>query len=67
MNELFEYIGLKGNEYLQYTSDIKNEISVINNVYYKENNLYIAKKDSTKENDLDEFLNVNYYWANTLK
>lgn len=67
MNELFEYIGLKGNEYLQYTSDIKNEISVINNVYYKENNLYIAKKNSTKENVLDEFLNVNYYWANTLK
>ena len=67
MNELFEYIGLKGNSYLQYTSDIKNNISVINNIYYKEDNKYVEKDNSSYKDIINEFMKVNYYWANDYK
>ena len=67
MNELFEYIGLKGNSYLQYTSDIKNNISVINNIYYKEDNKYVEKDNSSYKDIINEFMKVNYYWAKDYK
>ena len=67
MNELFEYIGLKDNSYLQYTSDIKNNISVINNIYYKEDNKYVEKDNSSYKDIINEFMKVNYYWANDYK
>lgn len=67
MNELFEYMGLKGNEYLQYTSKVKKEINVIGDIYIKEKNTYIYVKNSQKKEIINEFFNVNYYWANNIK
>jgi len=67
MNELFEYIGLNGNEYLQYTSDIKKNVNVLGNIYYKENNKYVAVNESNNKDLINEFLRVNYYWANDKK
>lgn len=64
MNELFEYVGLKGNEYLQYTSSVKNDIDVISNIYYKENNSYVEKDKVSNEKLISEFMKINYYWAN---
>lgn len=66
MNEFFEYVGLKGNEYLQYTSDLKKNINVINDIYYKENNKYVSTKESVNKDYINEFKIVNYYWANNL-
>lgn len=66
MNELFEYIGYEGNEYLKYTSEIKKQIDVINPIYYKEEGEYISSSNSNYQNMIDEFIKVNYYWANNI-
>jgi len=59
MNELFDYIGLQGNEYLQYMSELKTKIDVITPYYIKENNEYIAYNNANKT--LKEYELVNYY------
>ena len=63
MNELFEYIGFKGNEYLKYTSEIKRHIDVFSNDYYKEDGKYILKNETKYQNIINEFQKVNYYYA----
>ncbi len=67
MNELFEYIGYEGNEYLKYTNELKNHVSVINSIYYKEDNEYIPTESTKYTNLIDEFNKVSYYWANNLR
>ena len=58
MNELFDYVELDGNEYLQYMSDLKKEIDVINPYYNKIDSKYIK----SEENKLvQEYELVNYY------
>jgi len=63
MNEIFEYIGYGGNEYLKYTSDVKKEISVIHPIYYKENNNYLLYDNLINKNLINEFYTINYYYA----
>ena len=67
MNELFEYIDYEGNEYLKYTDDLKEKIDVINPIYYKEDGKYISASLSHYQENINEFTNINYYWANNLK
>lgn len=67
MNELFEYIGYEGNEYLKYTSELKKQIEVINPIYYKEEGEYVSSSSSNYQNAIDEFIKVNYYWATNLR
>ncbi len=64
MNELFDYIGLKGNEYMQYMSDLKKQKTVIGNVYEKENGKYISVEDSSSNKEYDI---VSYYVATNFK
>lgn len=64
MNELFEYCGLKGNEFLQYTSSLKSRIDVINPYYYKENGEYILVTYLKNKRLIEEYENVNYYYSN---
>ncbi len=66
MNELFEYIGYKGNEYLKYTSELKKQIEVINQIYYKENGEYVFPSNSNYQYMIDEFIKVNYYWSSNI-
>ena len=63
MNEVFEYIGYKGNEHLKYTSELKQYIDVINNIYYKENNQYTLRSESIYADKVKEFQYINYYYA----
>lgn len=63
MNELFDYCDLKGNEYLQYMSDLKSKIDVINNEYYKENNAFVYTSDSKYKNLIQEYKYINYYYS----
>ena len=58
MNELFDYIELPGNQYLQYTSNLKKEIDVINPYYYKINGQFAR---TTNNKLVDEYKYVNYY------
>lgn len=63
MNELFDYCGLKGNEYLQYMSDLKQNVDVISNVFNKENNKFIFVGESNFKEKLEEYEFVNYYYS----
>ena len=62
MNELFDYIGLEGNEYLQYMSNLKEKIDVINDYYYKEDKIFVKNDNINKK--LEEYKLVNYYVSN---
>ncbi len=64
MNELFDYIGLKGNEYMQYMSDLKKQKTVMGTVYEKENGKYISAEEATSNK---EYEIVSYYVANNFK
>lgn len=67
MNELFDYCGLKGNEYLQYMSNLKSNIDVISDYYYKENGEFV-EKDQSKYGDLiEEYRYINYYYSRNFK
>ncbi len=58
MPEIFEYLGLKGNEYMQYMINLKNNFDVINSYYFKENNKFV----SAYENDMvNDYKCINYY------
>lgn len=64
MNELFDYIGFKGNKYLQYMSNLKEKIDVINPYYYKYNNEYIYG-DSNEL--IQNYKLMNYYVSRNFK
>ena len=64
MNELFEYCELEGNQYLQYTTDLKKHVDVLNRYYYKEDGVFVKSSDSNYKKEIDEYNNVNYYVAN---
>lgn len=63
MNILFDNCGLKGNQYIQYTNDLRKNIGVINNYYLYEDKEYIIPKLSKYSDDLAMFNNVNYYYS----
>ena len=67
MNELFDYLDLKGNPYMQYMDELKNRVSVISDYFYKENNNYILKEDSIYKDLVDEYYSMNYYYSNYYK
>jgi chitinase len=63
MPELFNLMGLKGNEYMQYINDLKQSIDVLNKVYYKENGEYTNKLSKENEELLKQFINVEFYYS----
>jgi len=63
MPELFNLMGLKGNEYMQYINDLKQSMDVLNKVYYKENGEYTNKLSKENEELLKEFTNVEFYYS----
>lgn len=63
MNELFDYCELEGNQYLQYMSDLKNKVDVINPYYNKEDGEFVLVSDSHYQDELLEYDWVNYYEA----
>lgn len=67
MNELFDYCGLKGNEYLQYMSNLKSNIDVISNYYYKEDGIFIEKDQSKYVDLIEEYRYINYYYSRNFK
>ena len=61
MNKVFELCSFNGNEYMQYTSELKEKVDVISNFYYKENGIYVKKEESKYQDIIDEYNYVNYY------
>lgn len=64
MNELFENMKLKGNEYLQYMNDLKEKVDVINPYYYKEDDEFVLIADSKYVDLVERYSWINYYQEN---
>ncbi|HHX68444.1 MAG TPA: LTA synthase family protein, partial [Gallicola sp.] len=62
MNELFEYLGWKGNIYNQKISEFKNKLPVLNNNYYKYKNNWVNNKNDEINKIYNDYLNVNYHY-----
>lgn len=66
MPELFDYIGWKGNEYMQYISNLKEEIPVNHENYFKIKDEFIESEKLPKdlEEKWNDFRHVEYYTIN---
>lgn len=62
MSYLFEYCGIKGNEYNQYLKDLREKTSIIHPSLYKNGNVYVRLTNKTPK-IVSEYQNVNYYYA----
>ena len=67
MNEFFEYVGYEGNEYTQFTNDVKEYIDVINPIYYEEDEEFVPVQASEYTDLMNEFWLVNFYWMTNFK
>lgn len=64
MNELFEYMGIEGPQYLNYLADVKKQYEVINTVYVGKNEKYELRDEKEDEKILQEEAWVEYYVKN---
>ena len=67
INEFFEYVGYEGNEYTQFTNDVKEYIDVINIIYYEEDEEFVPVQASEYTDLMNEFWLVNFYWMTNFK
>lgn len=67
MGEVFQYLGWKGNEYLQYTNELKDSIPVLNKLYFKENGTYTDELSPKNEEIYKNYINVEYYYSHNFK
>ena len=63
MSELFDYLGWTGNEYMQYLSDLRENIDVNHNSYYKENKKYTKKLSESGKEIYKNYVNLQYYYG----
>ena len=64
MNEVFNYCNFKGNQYMQYMSYLEENIDVISEYYYKQDDEFVEKSELRNKELLDEYRIVNYYYSN---
>lgn len=67
MNKLFDNCHFKGNQFLQYMSDLSSKIDVINDFYVKEDGIFIKRNLSKYNTELDIYKKVNYYYSKNFK
>lgn len=67
MNEFFELAGYGGNEYMKFTNEVKEKISVINDNFYYENGKFTNELSKESKKLLNEFHKVEYYWKRNFK
>lgn len=67
MTEVFEQVGWTGNEFMQYLKGLKAEIPVNHNVFFEEQGTYVKSEEITPASvsKWEEYLNIEYYLANT--
>ena len=61
MNELFDNMGLKGNQYLQYMHSLRKNVDVIHRYYYKENGKFVSPKKSKYQEAIADYNAVSYF------
>ena len=63
MPTIFEYLGWEGNEYMQYLMDLKKDIDVNHDVFFKENGKYTKELSKENKEKYQEFRNLEYYYS----
>lgn len=61
MLQMFEYLGWQGDEYMQYTTQLKKTIDVNHKVFFKENGKYTQELSPKGKEIYQNFRNVEYY------
>lgn len=62
MNELFSCLGLGGNEYLNATSEIVDNIQVIKAPFYKKDGVVVTQLQESDLQSLNLLEQLQYYW-----
>ena len=63
MPELFEQMGIKGNQYMQYITHLKTDIDVNNEHYFKESGKYTKQLTPENKKKSEDFVNLEYYYS----
>ncbi len=61
MAEIFDYIGWKGNQYMQFLIKLKGMFDVVHKVFYKENGKYVTELSADSAKMLNDFRSVEQY------
>lgn len=64
---LFEYMGLKGNPYMQYLQEMRHVMPVINEYFYLVEGNWTKTLSPLQEKILNDFRNVEYYYSHNLQ
>lgn len=64
---LFHYLGLEGNEYMQYLNDLYETMPVLNENYYFVNGDWKKELIGDELKKHQEFINLEYYYQHSLK
>lgn len=67
MAELFNQMGLEGNQYMQYIQELKTYYDVNHKVYFKEEGEYTMELSEENKKRYEEFLNVEFYHSHNFK
>lgn len=67
MSELFDCLGWKGNEYMQYITNMKRKFDVNHRLYFKENGEFTTELSEDNRKIWQEFRNLEYYYSNNFK
>lgn len=64
--EIFEYLDLRGNRYIQYLNDKKEDFTAFNELYFNTDKGYIERTNETNylEESYNELLNIENYYKN---
>ncbi len=62
MSEMFNYVGLDGNQHLKYLNSVSEVTPVLNETYYYIDNSFVLTRDYDNQKILNEFEKVNYYY-----
>ena len=64
MNELFDYIGIKGPAYLNYMSDVKKEYDVVHHTFCVNDGEFMARWMIQDVSLFNQRQNIEYYMKN---
>jgi len=62
MNKFFELAGYGGNEFMKFSNELKNNVQVINQDFYYEDNTFVQELSEENKRKLEKFYKMQYYW-----
>lgn len=64
---LFQYLGMEGNEYMQYLNDLYETMPVLNDYFYLVNGEWKKELNQQEQALYDSFVNTEYYYSHNLQ